>query len=267
MNTSNSKNEDNIIEYYNDELMYTKSSSENETLSITSFPINGDDEILAISERNSVSPGGTVTWYLNGPTGTQFSTTLTFEGGGGHSHGTGSTNAVAAGTISPASGTLSGPYPQNLRQTFRAGQVCGTIQDNTVLGGETFINHITVAQGAFQALSASTGVVLVGATGSHPSNHWGTSGLVSAIRQLGAAFHAQYDKPIYVNDMSLVTGGLFDINGNFQSPHQTHRDGRHVDMNWSSMSDAERTWFKAKAEELGFRVELHNNPTHWHLRY
>jgi len=34
-----------------------------------------------------------------------------------------------------------------------------------------------------------------------------------------------------VNDMSLPKGGLFDIRGNWSSPHQTHREGRDADIN------------------------------------
>lgn len=251
--------------YYNEAELYRKASAT--APSVTSFPITAEGVLVAAAEANSVQPGGTVTWYLNGPPGTSFSTRLSFDGGGGHSHGAGSSDPVAAGTISPASGTLQGPYPQNLRQTFRAGETCGQVRDTTVIGNQTFVNPIVVAIGGLQALTASTGVVLVGSTSSHPSNHWGTPGLCNAIRQLGAAFHQQFNGPIYVNDMSLVTGGLLDINGNFRTPHITHRDGRHVDMNWSSMSEAQRQWFKARAEQLGFHVELHENPTHWHLRF
>jgi len=235
--------------------------------SITSFPLTNKKQLVATFETNSLQPGGTITWYLNGPPGSPFSNSLVFEGGGGHSHGRDSTNPIAVGSISPATGLLQGPHPQNLRLTFRAGDVCGQVKNTTVIGDQKYVNIYTVALGPFQALGATTGVVLVGAAELHGSNHWGTQDLCTAISRLGAAFHQQFSTAIYVNDMSLVTGGLFDLRGNFTTPHITHRDGRHVDMNWSSMSAEQRTWFKAKAEEIGFFVELHENPTHWHLRF
>jgi hypothetical protein len=202
---------------------------------------------------------------LNGPPGTAFNTILNFENGGGHSHGVGSTDPIAAGTITPQSGTLQGNYPQNLIQTYRAGEVCGTVKDVSTVGPNTFTSFYTISAGGFTPLVAGTGVVLVGSTGAHPDNHYGTSDLNNKTNQLGAAFYTQFSKSIYVNDMSLNSGGLFDINGDFGTPHVTHRDGTHVDMNWSGMTEQEREWFKLKAESIGFVVEIHPNPTHWHL--
>jgi hypothetical protein len=262
--TTKKRSNDTIL-YYEESILYKKASQK--VCTITSYPIEKTGQLVAAAETNSVQPGSTLTWYINGPAGTQFATRLTFEGGGGHSHSIGSTDPIAAGTITPAAGVIQGQYPQNIRQTFRAGEVCGQIRDSTALGSQTFVNMITVGLGAYQALHATTGVVLVGSTSSHPDNHWGTPGLCSAIATLGAAFHQQFNTPIYVNDMSLISGGLLDINGNFRTPHITHRDGRNVDMNWSSMTPVQRSWFKAKAEQIGFVVELHDDPTHWHLRY
>jgi hypothetical protein len=266
MKKSKAKNQSQERELYYDEAkLYKKSSPK--VFSITSFPLEEAGETLAVTEANSVQPGGTITWYLNGPAGTQFTNRVSFEGGGGHSHGVGSADPVAAGTITPPSGVIQGQYPQNIRITFRAGEVCGQVRFVAVVGSQTFVNMITVALGGFQSLSATTGVVLVGSTTTHSDNHWGTPSLCAAIGRLGAAFYQQFRSPIYVNDMSLISGGLLDIHGNFRTPHITHRDGRHVDMNWSSMTPQQRTWFKAKAEEIGFAVELHENPTHWHLRF
>ena len=251
--------------HYNEKVLYRSIDVDNPIR--TPFPIEDGDSIYPARSDVNLQPNGTVTWYISGREGDRFSTHLTFEGGGGHGHGNGSTNARATGTITPKSGTIVGTYPQNIPQTYRAGEVCGRVRDNSTVGGQSYEETYHIAVGGLQALTASTGVVLVGSTATHGSNHWGTAGLCNAIRQLGAAFHAKFNKPIYVNDMSLQTGGLFDISANFQPPHQLHRDGRHVDMNWSSMTAAERTWFQAKAEEIGFHVEIHNNPTHWHLRY
>ena len=42
----------------------------------------------------------------------------------------------------------------------------------------------------------------------------------------------RYQGPVTSNDvlMSLVNGGLFDINHNWQQPHMEHREGRNADV-------------------------------------
>ena len=42
-------------------------------------------------------------------------------------------------------------------------------------------------------------------------------------------------------------------------------DAIHRALFRSSMNTAERDFFKLTAEGLGFTVELHPNPNHWHL--
>jgi hypothetical protein len=229
----------------------------------TTFKVTEEGILIPRTNDINLPPNASITWDLTGPAGTAFSTTLTFEGGGGHSHGVGSHDAAAVGRIQPASGTLSGGTD---KQTYTAGAVCGRVRDDTVIGNQTFTNYYNIAFPGLVPLEAATGIVLVGSTDTHPTNHYGTPALCNGIRALAAAFHAKWAKPLYVNDMSLPTGGLFDHKATFAPPHATHREGRHVDMNYTSMTDEERTWFKAKGEELGFGVEIHQNPIHWHLR-
>jgi hypothetical protein len=231
----------------------------------TTFKLGESQILYPVRGEHNLAPQGIVEYYINGTEGATFSTTLTFEGQGGHNHHVGSNDARATGTITPQSGTISGPYPQNIRQVYRAGDMCGRVRDNSNVGGTSFLEYYNIMIQGLQALSAGTGVCLVGGTSTHPSNHWGTPSLCDGINQLGAAFQAQFNKPIYVNDMSLMWGGLFDFKADLSPPHQTHRYGHDVDMNYSSMTEAERTWFKAKAESLGFTVEIHPNPDHWHL--
>jgi hypothetical protein len=232
----------------------------------TSFPITDRISHFPAAESASVRPGETFIWHLSGPPGSRFRTTLSFMGGGGHAHGNGSISQYAVGTISPAEGVLTGEYPQNFPQKYTAGQTCGQVLDRTVIGDEPRDIIVTVALGPFETLTASTGISLVGATARHPSNHWGTARLCSALRTLGFDFYTEYSKPIFVNDMSLVTGGRFDINAQFAPPHETHRDGRHADVNRSSMTDIEQAWFRTRAVQLGFLIEEHGDPSHWHLQ-
>jgi hypothetical protein len=116
-------------------------------------------------------------------------------------------------------------------------------------------------------LNNSTSIKLIGATTTHPQNHYGTRGLVSALKSLGADFYEKFGKPLMVNDMSLLNGGLFDINGDWTTPHVEHRDGTNADVRSAGMSNEERTWFRQAATDLGFGVLLHGDPQHWHLSF
>lgn len=61
-------------------------------------------------------------------------------------------------------------------------------------------------------------------------NHWGTSDLVDALYAIALNYVQKGGEKIYINDMSLPYGGLFDIRGNWQSPHRTHRTGTNADV-------------------------------------
>jgi hypothetical protein len=79
---------------------------------------------------------------------------------------------------------------------------------------------------------------LTGATDDHTAanNHYGIPGLIDALEGISRTFYNRYslnsanDYILAYNDMSLPFGGLFDINGNWRNPHQTHREGRNCDI-------------------------------------
>ena len=233
-------------------------------LTTTPYKIDAKNKLVAPSITGNCEPGGTITWYTNGPQGAQVKIRLArLSGSGGHNHDGGG----PTGTISPSSFTLRDPYPQNVRSIFRAPEACGTIRQKVAVGGgPSIIGYNDVLISGLTALPASTGLTLTGKTTRHPSNHWGTPDLVQALRALGRAYYLEFQTNLFINDMSLQTGGLFDIQGAWAPPHQTHRTGRDVDINRSSMTSAQRTFFTTTAESLEFRVELHPpNPPHWHL--
>ena len=72
--------------------------------------------------------------------------------------------------------------------------------------------------------------ILVGSTLSHPSNHYGVPEFVSVIRDLAKKYKELYGGRLRINDISLIYGGIFDINGDWRPPHKEHRDGRSVDI-------------------------------------
>ncbi len=82
-----------------------------------------------------------------------------------------------------------------------------------------------------QALPSGTGYVLDGRTSNHSSNHYGTASVVRALPNIATEYRKIYPNAVlYYNDMSLIYGGLFDIYGNWDIPHELHRLGRNVDM-------------------------------------
>jgi len=231
-------------------------------LTVTSFRLDEFNNMVAPLEVAVTEPEGTVTWYISGPRNLPVTIALSREQStGGHNHTGGPT-----GTVTPSNFTLGPTYPQNTPVTFRAPVASGLIKQVLSGGGQSLTNYNNVLVAGLIILTPTSGISLTGETGSHPSNHYGTAALVAGLQALGLKFFQKFQKNIWVNDMSLPHGGLFDHQSTWSPPHQTHRDGRHVDLNWSSMSEEERTFFKSTAESLGFGVELHTNPTHWHLR-
>lgn len=65
----------------------------------------------------------------------------------------------------------------------------------------------------------------------HPSSHW--IGQDAEIRMLNAIFgyYMSTSQSVPLNDMSLQSGGLFDICGHWVKPHTCHRTGASVDVN------------------------------------
>jgi hypothetical protein len=60
--------------------------------------------------------------------------------------------------------------------------------------------------------------------------HWGKEELINAIYTIAWNYVLRGGEIIYINDMSLPYGGLFDIQGNWRPPHKTHRTGRNADV-------------------------------------
>jgi hypothetical protein len=74
---------------------------------------------------------------------------------------------------------------------------------------------------------------LTGQTAAHPSNHF-ISSSASGIFSLVSDFYDEFNATLGLNDMSLSSGGLFDIGpkyGTFwNTPHLSHRTGKGVDI-------------------------------------
>jgi hypothetical protein len=85
-------------------------------------------------------------------------------------------------------------------------------------------------------LGTGTNYALIGTTPEHPLNHYGISAFNTGLANLAADYHNRFPAldVIGINDMSLVRGGLFDIDANWQPDHMTHRKGRNADIRANS---------------------------------
>lgn len=81
-------------------------------------------------------------------------------------------------------------------------------------------------------------VDLIGKTDAHPDNHYGTTGMRDRLRDFYRKFYEvssrdpEYtDKRVWINDMSLVYGGKFNVHGDWLGArgHIGHQKGIEAD--------------------------------------
>lgn len=69
-----------------------------------------------------------------------------------------------------------------------------------------------------------------------------------------------------VTEIGLPSGGMLDIDGGWNAPHQTHRFGRQADVRKWSMFDAGRIRQLTRSCRLaGLALLDEGNPPHFHL--
>jgi hypothetical protein len=71
---------------------------------------------------------------------------------------------------------------------------------------------------------------LTGETAKHPDNHYAVVSTIANMAKIAREYYELTDTTLGINDMSLKWGGLFDIYGNWSTPHSTHRTGEDVDI-------------------------------------
>jgi hypothetical protein len=66
----------------------------------------------------------------------------------------------------------------------------------------------------------------------HDDNHFLRPELVAALQNFAQIYHAMTSETYRLgfNDMSLIDGGIFDVNGDFRPSHHYHRRGWDVDV-------------------------------------
>lgn len=66
---------------------------------------------------------------------------------------------------------------------------------------------------------------------SFEENYYGLPTTLETLKLIAEHYFILAEKKLSINDMSLRKGGLYDIFGNWQPAHSTHREGKDVDIN------------------------------------
>ena len=136
-----------------------------------------------------------------------------------------------------------------------ASQIAGTYIVTASLAAASAIRdtvNLVVAVPGLELLPEGQNYVKVGGTCEHhgPSdksladvpancrtpdnNHWIQAEAADSLQRAAGAFRsAEWNRGrevMRMNDISLPFGGLFDIDGNWRSPHGSHRTGKDVDI-------------------------------------
>jgi hypothetical protein len=123
--------------------------------------------------------------------------------------------------------------------------------------------RVTVQVEGLQPLEANPELyVLVGAPNNHAGtndpcrpvaprsrhfiNHWGTPNLNAAVVRIADTMLRETGILLRVNDMSLLHGGLFDIDNDWHTPHMSHRIGKAVDIGFNGIRNGVCTRYDLK---------------------
>lgn len=199
---------------------------------------------------------------------------------GGHAHYGGGFSAW--GTLSPNS-TSTGPNGEGAPFRYTPGTSAGVVWPyvSFTLDGQFYTaapqNGIIVGVSRNDLPYIGNGdFVLVGATSSHPDNHYGEAAFIDGLHQLATDYRNAWGYILAYNDSSLRRGMVFDLGQNYSPPHVSHQEGRSQDVRanggaYSIPFDATiRQWFVQRVEEIFGQAPLHENPgtgnEHYHIR-
>ena len=125
------------------------------------------------------------------------------------------------------------------------------------------------------ALYEADGSVIGAVPGRHPSNHYLTPTAANKLLVIAINYHHLYPKDpvLHVNDASLMWGGVFDLDADWDIPHEEHRRGSVVDiranLNTGAIPAANFQSFIQSAKDRGVDARIHNpgeTSQHFHVR-
>lgn len=165
-------------------------------------------------------------------------------GTGGHDHDTGRHVSPHTGTLDAATGTT-GPDGK-VSFTFGAPEVSGTHtftvacispactnNPQTIKIDVKVVGLKPIPGSPFYSLQDSAGNVIGAVGGKHSDNHYLTGAAIKKLKEFAQAYQDTVNPgaKLYLNDASLVWGGLFDVGSTpWKPPHAGHRRGVGLDI-------------------------------------
>lgn len=125
------------------------------------------------------------------------------------------------------------------------------------------------------ALYETDGSVIGAVKNRHESNHYLTPTAANKLLVIAINYHHLYPKDpvLHINDASLMWGGLFDRDADWDTPHEEHRRGSVVDIRANSkvgaIPAANFQSFIQSAKDRGVDARIHNpgeTSQHFHVR-
>lgn len=102
---------------------------------------------------------------------------------------------------------------------------------------------IPIPASPYYALQDSAGNVIGAIRNQHSDNHYLTKEAIKKLKDFATNYQTTVllNAKLYLNDASLVWGGLFDVDKTkpWQTPHQAHDKGRSIDIRAESSGPAE----------------------------
>ena len=132
---------------------------------------------------------------------------------------------------------------------------------------------LTVRVPGLIELSGESYYVLTGATALHPHNHFGTQNTINSIKSVARTYYDSTTHRLKINDISLPYGGLYDINGDWRRPHDTHRLGTNVDVSYKVLNgaggevDIDKELFELIVYEIGGDPRREDLRNHFHVTF
>ncbi len=215
-----------------------------------------DLEVGVFDAAGQPIPNRTVTLAVDG-----------IERTGGHQHGGTMPAGTLTGTVIPTGATGLASV------TYRAAVFGGGVEiRGTADGAVEAVDTIQVRVVGLVELADGGTVDTIGVTTTHPDSHWGTPGMVAALLALGDSVQGRFGRGIAVNDMSLPSGGKFDLNNGYgpSGTHGEHRVGTSTDLRTNDFIPSQLKFVKRTWERLGGTVhDETDNPKgpHFHLRF
>jgi hypothetical protein len=192
---------------------------------------------------------------------------------GGHQH-----LGRLLGTLAATSGTTNaqGKFITTYTASqFGGGEVIKATHNTTSGPAVGYSPTLIVRVLGLSPLSDGANFDLKGSTTAHPDNHYGNATALAKLPVIADQYAALFPGSVLeYDDMSLVTGGQFDIGPTtahpewqfWQIPHEEHRFGANCDVHKSNVPSARWPDLRTIFINNGSGNFL-EHPDHWHLRF